>query len=438
MKANRVIIVDDDDMVRFSCKQTLQLAGFDAMALASAEQALAVLDRDFNGVILSDVRMPGLDGFELLARIRLIDPELPVIHLTGHGDVGMAVEAMREGAYDFLQKPFNTEILADVIRRALDKRELVLENRRLRRALAGADAIDRLLIGRSSRMVQVRRAIAELAGTTADVLVIGETGTGKEQVARALHEASSRRKREFVAVNCGAVPESVFESEMFGHEAGAFTGAAKRRIGKIEHANGGTLLLDEIESMPLALQVKLLRVVQERRLERLGGNDLISVDCRIVAATKEDLQAASKAGRFREDLFYRLNVVTIELPPLRERREDIPALFEHFVGAAAVRYQRRPPDIPPALMRNLARRDWPGNARELRNEADRFVLGFLGGRVEPRSAPATLSDIMDEVEREIIAQALRDAGNQVTAAAALLGVPRKTLYDKMKRLGLAS
>jgi two-component system, NtrC family, C4-dicarboxylate transport response regulator DctD len=437
MTAKHVIIVDDDDMVRFSCRQTLQLAGFEATSVASAEEALAILGRDFPGVVLSDIRMPGLDGFELLARIRLIDPELPVIHLTGHGDIGMAVEAMREGAYDFLQKPYNTEILTDVIRRALEKRDLVLENRRLRRALAGADAIERLLIGRGSRMTEIRRTIADLASTDADILVIGETGTGKEQVARALHEASERRKRHFVAVNCGAVPESVFESEMFGHEPGAFTGAVKRRIGKIEHANGGTLLLDEIESMPLALQVKLLRVVQERRLERLGGNDLIEVDCRIVAATKEDLLAASKAGRFREDLFYRLNVVTIELPPLRERREDIPALFEHFVGAAAARYRRAPPDISPALSRSLASRDWPGNARELRNEADRFVLGFSRGSPSAREAPATLPDIIDEVEREIISQALREANNQVTAAAVALGIPRKTLHDKMKRLGLA-
>ena len=437
MIANRVIVVDDDAMVRFSCRQTLELAGLDVSCCASGGEALAALDRNYPGVVLSDVRMPGLDGFELLSRIRLVDPELPVIHLTGHGDVGMAVKAMREGAYDFLQKPFDTETLVDVVRRALDKRGLVLENRRLRRALAGADAIDRLLIGRGSRMTEIRRAIADLATTSADILVIGETGTGKEQVARAIHEASDRRGKQFVAVNCGAVPESVFESEMFGHEPGAFTGAVKRRIGKIEHANGGTLLLDEIESMPLALQVKLLRVVQERRLERLGGNDLIPVDCRIVAATKEDLLAAAKAGRFREDLFYRLNVVTIELPPLRERREDIPALFEHFVGAAAARYQRAPPDISPTLLRSLASRDWPGNARELRNEADRFVLGISGGSASTREAPKNLPDIIDEVERQIIAQALREAGNQVTATAAALGIPRKTLHDKMKRLGLA-
>ena len=345
--SGKVVLVDDDDMVRLSCRQTLELAGLDVEAFASAPEALARLSRDFPGIVVSDVRMPGLDGFGLLERLRLMDAELPVIHITGHGDVAMAVEAMREGAYDFLQKPFNTQVLVDVVRRALERRGLVLENRRLRRALDADGAIDRLLIGRSGRMAEIRRAVADLAPTDADILVVGETGTGKEQVARALHEASPRRRKPFVAVNCGAVPEAMFESEMFGHEAGAFTGAAKRRIGKFEHASGGTLLLDEIESMPLALQVKLLRVVQDRRLERLGGNEAVAVDCRIVAATKIDLIAAARAGRFREDLAYRLDVVSLRsAAPARPARG-------HSGPVRAFRGRRRA-SLSPRRARRLA------------------------------------------------------------------------------------
>jgi two-component system C4-dicarboxylate transport response regulator DctD len=270
------------------------------------------------------------------------------------------------------------------------------------------------------------------------VLILGETGAGKEQVARALHEGGNRAARPFVAINCGAIPDSMFESEMFGHEAGAFTGAAKRRIGKIEHAGAGTLFLDEVESMPLALQVKLLRVLQDRTLERLGGNAAVPVRCRVVAATKVDLKQLADAGRFRADLYYRLNVVTVPLPPLRERRDDIPQLFEHFVLQAAGRYQRSVPDVPPALVRQLMLRDWPGNVRELRNAADRFVLGMGGPDLtEASTAPLSLPDLLDQVERQLIQEALRGSGGQVTGAAVALGVARKTLYDKMKRLGLA-
>ncbi|MQP64651.1 response regulator [Niveispirillum sp. SYP-B3756] len=434
----QVLFIDDEEMIRRTCRQTLELAGIKVRTFAGAEAALAELGPDFPGIIVTDVRLPEMDGMELLARCRTLDPELPVVLITGHGDVAMAVRAIREGAWDFIEKPFLNDHFLAVVQRALAKRALVRENRRLRRALDGEGSIARYLLGQSAGIGRVRDAVANLADTDVDVLILGETGAGKEQVARALHEGGNRAARPFVAINCGAIPDSMFESEMFGHEAGAFTGAAKRRIGKIEHAGAGTLFLDEVESMPLALQVKLLRVLQDRTLERLGGNAAVPVRCRVVAATKVDLKQLADAGRFRLDLYYRLNVVTVPLPPLRERRDDIPQLFEHFVLQAAGRYQRSVPDVPPALVRQLMLRDWPGNVRELRNAADRFVLGMGGPDLtEASTAPLSLPDLLDQVERQLIQEALRGSGGQVTGAATALGVARKTLYDKMKRLGLA-
>ncbi len=434
----QVLFIDDEEMIRRTCRQTLELAGIKVRTFAGAEAALAELGPDFPGIIVTDVRLPEMDGMELLARCRTLDPELPVVLITGHGDVAMAVRAIREGAWDFIEKPFLNDHFLAVVQRALAKRALVRENRRLRRALDGEGSIARYLLGQSTGIGRVRDAVANLADTDVDVLILGETGAGKEQVARALHEGGNRAARPFVAINCGAIPDSMFESEMFGHEAGAFTGASKRRIGKIEHAGAGTLFLDEVESMPLALQVKLLRVLQDRTLERLGGNAAVPVRCRVVAATKVDLKQLADAGRFRLDLYYRLNVVTVPLPPLRERRDDIPQLFEHFVLQAAGRYQRSVPDVPPALVRQLMLRDWPGNVRELRNAADRFVLGMGGPDLtEASTAPLSLPDLLDQVERQLIQEALRGSGGQVTGAAVALGVARKTLYDKMKRLGLA-
>lgn len=437
-----VVLVDDEEMIRITIEQTLGLAGIAVETFDSVDAALPAIGRDFPGVVVSDVRMPVRDGLELLADVRRRDPELPVVLITGHGDVAMAVSAMREGAYDFIEKPFVSDAFVEVVRRALDKRALVMENRRLRMALdrgEAGDAIERCLVGQSPAIRRLRDDVAQLASTTADVLVLGETGAGKEQVARALHEGGSRRDKPFVAVNCGAIPESMFESEMFGHEAGAFTGAGKKRIGKIEHASGGTLFLDEVESMPLAMQVKLLRVLQDRKIERLGSNTAVPVDLRVIAATKEDLAALADAGRFRKDLCFRLDVVKLVLPPLRERREDIPLLFELFVVQAAVKYQRPVTEVPPSLRRSLMLADWPGNVRELKNAAERHMLGFLapdfaGGG----AAPPGLNELLDRVERLVIEDALKASGQRISAAAQALNIPRKTLSDRMKRLGLTA
>ena len=434
-----VVLIEDEQAVRMATTQTLELGGFDVHACESAEQAQSWLHAGFGGVIVTDVRLPGRSGLDLLTEAVTADPELPVIVVTGHGDVGMAVEAMRAGAYDFIEKPFAAERLLETVRRAQEKRRLVLENRQLKAAWTSHPDMP-ALIGQSPAIERVRTLIRALGPTAADVLINGPTGSGKEVVARHLHAASGR-KGPFVAINCAALPESVFESEIFGHEAGAFTSAQKRRIGKLEYANGGTVFLDEIESMPLALQVKLLRVLQERRLERLGGNDSIQIDCRIVAASKADLLQLSARGGFREDLYYRIGVVSIDLPRLADRREDIPLLLAHFVQGAAVRYQRAVPKWSAAQMAEWQARDWPGNVRELRNFADRLVLGVAGIQPGPAGAEVdapALPQRVDAFERMLIAEALAAHDGNVAATADALGVPKKTLYDKLKKYQLST
>lgn len=437
MTVLEAVLVEDEQAVRRATVQTLELGGFTVHACASAEQAQPWLHADFSGVLVTDVRLPGRSGLELLGDVVAIDPDLPVIVVTGHGDVSMAVEAMRAGAYDFIEKPFAAERLLETVRRAHEKRRLVLDNRRLKAAWSAHPDMPSL-IGQSAAIERVRKLIRSIGPTNADVLINGQTGTGKEVVARHLHAASAR-KGPFVAINCGALPESVFESEIFGHEAGAFTSAQKRRIGKLEYAHGGTVFLDEIETMPLILQVKLLRVLQERRLERLGGNEAIDIDCRVIAASKADLLQLSAQGAFREDLYYRIGVVSIDLPRLSERREDIPLLLTHFVQGAAIRYQRPLPHWSAADMAEWQMRDWQGNVRELRNFADRLVLGVAtAGQADSAEGGQSLPQRVDTFERLLISEALSTHGGSVAAAAEALGVPKKTLYDKLKKYQIAT
>ncbi len=438
----QVLLVEDDPDVRLGCEQALQLEDIPVSSVDSAEKARRRLTRDFPGIVVSDIRLPGMDGMALLKELQAIDPELPVVLITGHGDVSLAVQAMKGGAHDFIEKPFSPVFLVEVVRRALDKRRLTLEVRQLRARLESRDTLEARLIGRSPAMVKVRQLVADLGNSAADILIFGETGTGKELAARCLHEAGPRRNGNFVAINCGGLPETLFESEIFGHEAGAYTGAAKKRIGKIEHASGGTLFLDEIESMPMAMQIKLLRVLQERSLERLGSNTPIPVDCRVIAATKADLKELSDQGRFRADLYYRLNVATLPLPPLRERREDIPLLFEHFLLQAAARHERPVPAADPARMGSLLAYDWPGNVRELRNVADRCVLGIEAG-VAPFTAesPAqkrSLAETVDSFERALITEALERNQGSLARTAEDLRIAKTTLHDKIRKYGLAN
>jgi len=438
--ALKVLIIEDDPDIVLGCEQALQLEGIATESVGSAEQARRRLSRDFAGIVVSDIRLPRMDGMAFLRELMAMDRELPVVLITGHGDVSMAVQAMKDGAHDFIQKPFAPEHLVGAVRRALEQRRLVLEVRALRQRLDERDSLESRLIGRSAAMQQLRQMLLGLASSAADVLIQGETGTGKELVARCLHEASARRGGNFVAINCGGLPDTLFDSEMFGSEAGAYTGSSKKRIGKIEHASGGTLFLDEIESMPMAMQIKLLRVLQERVLERLGSNTLIPIDCRVIAATKTDLLELSRAGRFRADLYYRLNVATVTLPPLRERREDIPRLFEHFALQGAARHERPVPELAPGRVQQLLSYPWPGNVRELRNVAERTVLGIEAGSPPfgeaVADAPRPLAATVEAFERALIAEALRRHEGSLARTAEALAMAKTTLHDKIRKYGL--
>ncbi|MDO1580484.1 sigma-54-dependent transcriptional regulator [Rhizobium oryzicola] len=435
-----VFLVDDDSALRKAMCQTLELGGLTVVNFPSAAQALAQVNADLDGILITDVLMPGMTGLELFDHVRAIDPDLPVILITGHGDIPMAVEALRRGAYDFIAKPFPAERMLESARRALEKRRLVLENRRLKEA-SFDDTLP--LIGQTPVMERLRNTIRQIADTNVDVLLTGETGSGKEVVASLLHRWSRRAKGNFVALNCGALPEQIMESELFGHETGAFTGAQKKRIGRIEYSSGGTLFLDEIESMPASTQVQMLRVLEMREVTPLGTNEVRPVDLRVVAAAKVDLGDPAQRRDFREDLYYRLNVVALSIPPLRERREDVSVLFAHFCHRAGQRFGREIPDLSPSVTRHLAEHDWPGNVRELSHFAERFVLG-LEGQPEPQAPPrvlladaaGSLPDRLAKLEAEIIRETLSRHGGDVRQTIEELGIPRKTFYDKLQRHGI--
>ncbi|MER8366429.1 sigma-54 dependent transcriptional regulator [Mesorhizobium sp. M1378] len=436
-----VILIDDDRDLLKATAQTLELAGFSVSAFAVAAEALAGLDADFAGVVVSDIRMPQIDGLQLFNRVLRLDADIPVILVTGHGDIAMAVKAIKDGAYDFITKPFAADRLVQSVRRAAEKRRLVMENRALREA--AGEAQDGLpLIGQTPAMERLRRTLRQIADTDVDVLVTGETGSGKEVVASLLHRWSRRARGNFVALNCGTLPETVIESELFGHEAGAFTGAQKKRIGRIEHASGGTLFLDEIESMPVSTQVQMLRVLEMREVTPLGTNEVRPVDLRVVAAAKVDLGDPRQRGAFREDLYYRLNVVTISIPPLRERREDVALLFFYFAERAAARFHRPVPAVPATVHRHLSDHDWPGNVRELAHFAERFVLGLEEGAEAQPPAPTQpntamkLPERLERYEADIIRETLGRNDGDVRRTIEALGIPRKTFYDKLQRHGI--
>jgi two-component system C4-dicarboxylate transport response regulator DctD len=431
------MVVDDESSIRSAVEQWLSLSGFAVQLFSRADECLAQLPVHFAGVILSDVRMPGMSGLELLAEVQRRDADLPVILLTGHGDVPMAVDAMRDGAYDFLEKPFSPETLLGSLRRALEKRRLVLENRALHELADNRARLDATLLGVSRGLQTLRRQVLDLATLPVNVLIRGETGSGKELVARCLHDFGPRADKPFVALNCAAIPEQLFEAELFGHESGAFTGAQGKRIGKLEYADGGTLFLDEIESMPLAQQVKLLRVLQEQKLERLGSNQSIHVDLRIIAATKPDLLDEARAGRFREDLAYRLNIAELRLPPLRERREDIPLLFETFAQNAAERLGRKFPPLSGAQLSHLLSHDWPGNVRELANVAERQVLGLDEPELLAVEPGQSLAAQQEAFEAQCLRAALMRHKGDVKSVLEELQLPRRTFNEKMQRHGLS-
>ncbi|MDG5496217.1 sigma-54 dependent transcriptional regulator [Niveispirillum sp. BGYR6] len=433
MNESQVIVIEDDEDVRLGCLQALRLEGIKAIGVESVETAKRTIPKNYPGVIVSDIRLPGMDGISYLSKLTEADPDLPVIMITGHGDVATAVQAMRDGAYDFIQKPFASQQFVGVVQRALEKRRLVMETRSLRRQLATKGSLESRIVGRSPAVVELRELVEAVGAVPSEVMILGETGTGKELIARCLHDLSGRTG-PFVALNCGGLPETLFESEIFGHEAGAFSGATKQRIGKIEYANGGTLFLDEIESMPMSMQVKFLRVLQERVVERLGSNKLIPVDFRVIAATKADLLELSEQGKFRSDLHFRLNIVTIDLPALRNRREDIPLLFDYFVSQAALRLNRTPPLIRDGVIRELMAHNWPGNVRELRNQAERYVLGLKsapGHDASNESMP--LSTAVEHFERGLIMEELKRNDGNISRTAEAMAIAKTTLFDKIRK-----
>ncbi len=445
----QAIVVDPDEISGRHIARGLEKCGINAEVFSDAEHTLNKISRDWNGVVILQMELPGTGGLELLSKVKEIDPEVPVILIVEQGDIPSVVKAMRLGAYEVVEVPLLSGVFAKVIHHALEKRKLVLENRGLRSEIQVQEKAGAFIIGKSKPMQSLAETLRRVAGVNADVLLIGETGTGKELAARCLHEQSHRRQGQFVAINCCAIPEDILESELFGHEPGAFTGAQRRRIGKFEYADGGTLYLDEVDSMPLHLQGKILRVLQERSVERLGSNQSIPVDIRIVASTKMDLKKASEEGRFREDLYYRLNVICIPLTPLRERREDIPVLFQYFVLQACARFQRPAPQITNEIVQSLLGRDWPGNVRELKNAAERFTLGYdldstrpeyrrpsRGSLMQLNGKKRTLVEQMNAFEKTLIEQELARTSGNVKATYLTLGLPRKTLYDKMKKYSL--
>jgi two-component system C4-dicarboxylate transport response regulator DctD len=426
-----IFFVDDDASLRAANVQTLDLAGLDVKAFADAASVLPHIARDFPGIVVTDIRMPGMDGLELRAAIHAIDPDIPVVLITGHADVTMAVRALHDGAFDFLAKPFAADHLVGVVRRALAHRALILDNRRL---TAAAAAIDSPLIGESPAMERLRETIAQLAQADIDVLVEGETGTGKELVAHMLHRQSRRSAASLVAVNCAALPHELAEAELFGSDLIDRTSGKLGQAGRIRSAHRGTLFLDEIDTMHPAVQAKLLRVIEEREVQPVGASAPEPVDLRVVAATKTDLMDAVRAGDFREDLYYRLHVVKLRIPPLRERRSDIPQTFAYFLDEAAAKMGAEGFRIDDAVRRHLVEHDWPGNVRELKNFAYSVVLDLPSDPGRSALAPdMSLAERMARFEATILRDTLAAAKGDIPAAMALLGVPRKTLYDKLAR-----
>jgi DNA-binding NtrC family response regulator len=464
----RLLIVDDEEAARYGMRRALGAVNCDITEAGSAEEARELMASSEFELLLLDVNLPGTSGLEFLKELLSGKPnaqnELPlVIIITAHGSERLAVEAVKSGAYDYLAKPFDVDDLRLVVKNAFETIQLRRENRSLKRRIELEAAQRGALLGNSAAMQRVRSMIEKVADTDATVLVRGESGTGKELVARELHDRSTaRRNGSFIAVNCAALPTELIESELFGHEKGAFTGAAARRRGKFEQADGGTLFLDEIGDMSANVQAKLLRALEERRIERLGGDDSIPVDVRIVSATHRALEEEIAEGNFRADLFYRLRVVTIEIAPLRDRREDIPLLAEAFARQANERYGGTERPISRAALRELIEYDWPGNVRELKNVIERAAIMSEGGELDaidlPRSQEQTeqlisstsfpangdlatpytsnFRDDRREFERRYIARCLEEAGGNVTRAAAILGMHRQSLQHKLRELGL--
>lgn len=439
-----LLLVDDEPLVRETTAQWLRLSDYEVEEFDNAQTLLNRFEANDNVIVISDIRMQPLDGLGLMSQLLQLAPKLPVILITGHGDIDMAVKALRDGAFDFLEKPFDPNRLLETVNKASAQRQLDEQHKQQQDYLANVKGIEELILGKSVEIQAIREQIKTFAQIDTNVIIYGDTGCGKELVAQALHEHSHRQSEPFIAINCAAIPADLFESELFGHEAGAFTSAQKQRIGKLELASGGSLFLDEIESMPLAMQIKLLRVLQENTLERVGGNKSIKVDLRVLAAAKGNLQTQEA---FRQDLFFRLNVSQVHLPPLCERGDDIPLLFEHFCQQACHEKDVTFRQLSPMDHETLMLYGWPGNVRELRNVALRYALeanstvakilsGYQAQSSHVNLSPLPLSVKVQEYERSLIDQTLKDCKGNIQQALDSLQLPRRTLNQKMQRYGL--
>lgn len=430
-----VILIDDERAMRESISQWLDLADCSVMAFSDSSEALGHIDSNFAGVVVTDLKMPGLDGVGVLQSVVATDPDIPVVLITGHGDVNSAVDAMRQGAYDFIEKPFEPERLLSTINRAREKRDLVMQNRHLIRKARHNRSIEERLIGECASIRQTREEIAQFASVDVNILLIGETGTGKEVVARCLHDFSDRKNKPFAAIDCGVIPSDRVEYDLFG-EAGS-----NQSQGPFELARGGTVLLDEITNMPLEHQVKLLRVLEQREVKRVGSAQTHSLDIRLLTAANDSLTQALESDLFRQDLYFRLNTIEIKLPPLRQREDDCVLLFEHFTKQASQLYERELPTVTSRDITALRTHAWPGNVRELKNVAERFVLyqtqsvqTLLQAGSNPRMN--SLNDQVQAFEKSIIEYALNHCDDSINKAADFLSVPRRTLNDKLQRHGI--
>jgi two-component system nitrogen regulation response regulator NtrX len=449
MKA-RILVVDDEAEIRRSVRMILEYEGYDVMEASSGPEGVALAEKESPDLVFLDVKMPGMDGLEALQRIRTVSETLPVVIISGHGTVSTAVEATKAGAFDFIEKPLASERVLLTIRNALDQTRLADENRSLKRAVE----VRHQMVGESPALRHVWDAIKRAAPTNATVLLLGESGAGKELVARSIHRNSLRSRERFVQVNCAAIPEELIESELFGHEKGSFTGAAEKQIGKFEQADRGTIFLDEVGDMSPKTQAKVLRVLQEGEVERLGSARTIKVDVRVIAATNKDLEAEIEKGSFREDLYFRLSVIPITVPPLRERREDVPLLIRHFAELFSREHNRRPHRFTPAALEFMQKARWKGNVRELKNTVERLLIMTPGDtvdvddlrdvvRLEARAAgpdneknPGTLREFKESAERAFLVGKLRENGWNISKTAEVIGTPRSNLYKKLEQYGI--
>jgi two-component system, NtrC family, nitrogen regulation response regulator NtrX len=444
---SRVLIVDDEEAIRSSLKMIFEYEGYEVILAANGQAALKIAEKDAPDLIFLDIKMPQMDGLEVLKRLRAEESAPPVVILSGHGNVKTAVEATKLGAFDFIEKPPESERILLVARNALGQKRLVEENRRLKLSF---DERYRM-VGQSPSLEKVWDAVRRAAPTNATVLITGESGVGKELVARAIHRNSLRKDEAFVQVNCAAIPEELIESELFGHEKGSFTGATEKQIGKFELAHKGTIFLDEVGDMSLRTQAKVLRVLQEGEVERIGSQKTIQVDVRVIAATNKDLEEAIEKGDFREDLYFRLSVIPVRVPPLRERAEDLPVLVQHFVKQFCAENNFRSRAFAPAAIEALKRHAWRGNVRELKNAVERLLIMAEGDEIRPEhladvlrrppdsmlASPETLRDFKESAERTFLVGKLRESNWNISATATAIGTPRSNLYKKLEQYGIS-